>query len=124
KQTVFHCEHECKSGCSIHGLGQPTSCVEFQCPYLLGWSIHRPDTFQAVIERTGGNAASYVPAVPEIVPPGMAIALIESLRSVPAAVKTHGGWTQIILSLDQESDIYSATEEQRKAWTDLIACYS
>jgi hypothetical protein len=117
KPAFTHCQHECTAGCGLHNdVRQPTTCREFHCPYQTGEQIHRPDTFQSILEALGGNIGNYIPAIDETIPVDEAIALIQRTRSLPAFI-INGGWERVILPLDRETDgTWKATEDMTTAW--------
>lgn len=114
KEPLSHCAHECGAGCSIHA-DKPSQCREFDCPYIAGDAIHRPDTFQPFLEELGGNLLCYVPYVPLTVSVEKAKEIMQNTRSIHCAIKLDG-WKPMVLSLDQSSGAFGANQSQVDAW--------
>lgn len=125
KRALCHCEHECSKGCSIHLMtGYPKECREFQCPYLNGDSIYRPDTFQPLLQRLGISLKSFIPWIPVVIPMKQSKKLIRRTRSILCAVKADK-WELITLKLDQpKGDVFSGSDELREAWQELWDKYA
>ena len=104
KEALVHCQHEC-DGCALHHLGtKPQECQEFDCLYRHGAEIHRPDTFQQVLEDAGGNLGNYIPMIPITMDAEAAKKLIKQERCLPAAILVGGQWRSVILPLDRKED--------------------
>lgn len=103
KPALAHCRHECHAGCSIHGH-HPANCRSFACPYLEGAPIHRPDTFQSVLECEIGDIGNYIPAIPVEMPAEEARLKIIETRRLPAFIIVDGQWRNVVLPLDREKD--------------------
>lgn len=125
KPAREHCIYECKQGCSIHGLDQyPQVCDEFECPYLQGKQIHRPDNFQGVLEEIGIGVGSFIPAIPPHIPVKMAEILIRENRSIPAYILVGNEWIKVILSLDRENaKTWTVNEKSMQLWQALFNIY-
>jgi hypothetical protein len=105
KDALKHCSFECAAGCSLHEqTEQPWECQEFHCPYQRGEDVHRPDTFQQVLEESQGNIGNYVPIVPATMDAEAAKRLIKQERCLPAAILVGGQWRSVILPLDRKED--------------------
>jgi len=122
KRELQHCHHECASGCALHeNVNQPNICRTFQCPYIRGEDVHKPDSFQWLLEELGGNMGNFIPAISTQVPVTEAQALIASSRSLPAFILINGQWIETILPLDKEPDgswQTAATDEWAKLYSD------
>lgn len=104
KKPLKSCIYECSSGCSVHSTPvQPKECKDFNCPYILGKDIHRPDTFEALLKELGSSLGCFIPHVPTFVPVDAAQDLIKRTRTVPAALQCDTGWEVAVLSIDQAS---------------------
>ena len=115
KPCLESCPYECSGGCSIFGeSSRPKECVEFECPYLKGDDIHRPDTFQEVLMELGGNMGNYVPTINISIPKEEAIRKIKETRTVPAGYLLGGKWVETILPLDKNGD----TWEPQPPWNE------
>lgn len=111
-----HCRHECQQGCDLHDtFFQPVICHDFMCPYLGGGDIHRPDTFQPLLEELNGDMGNYIPVVPRAMDVEFAKELIRETRSIPAAVLFDGSWVKLVLPLDRQPDGSWVTTEQLHA---------
>jgi len=116
KPERSHCRHECDKGCDLHGtFFQPVACHGFFCPYLGGEDIHRPDTFQPLLEELGGNMGNYIPAVPQAMDVEFAKKTIRETRTVPAAALFDGNWVRVVLPLDRQPDGSWVTDEMMHA---------
>src|ERR1041385_9041190 len=103
KQDREHCLFECSKGCSLHGTEQkPFPCTQFECPYIQGKFIHRPDEFQKVLEEIGIQVGNFIPAIPPYVPVKMAECLIRENRTIPAFIMIGNEWVKVVLSLDRQ----------------------
>jgi hypothetical protein len=125
KPARQHCVYECKQGCSIHGLEKyPEACDGFECPYLEGKFIHRPDNFQDVLEDMDIEVGNFIPAIPPYVPIKIAEGLIRENRSVPAYILIGNEWIKVILSLDREDDkTWVVNERSVQLWGELFKTY-
>lgn len=125
KAPLSHCQHECEAGCSIHEQkGYPKECRDFRCPYLVGDSIHRPDTFQSLLVGLGGNLGGYVPTIPYVIPVLAASKLITETRTVLASRIFDYQWKKIVMPLDTETDgNWYPKEEFLPPWDELCTKY-
>lgn len=125
KPARQHCLFECEKGCELHGKKeQPQTCTDFKCPYLQGKYIHRPDSFQRVLEDMDVGVGNFIPAIPPYVPIKMAECLIKENRSVPAYILIGNEWIRVILSLDrQDAKSWVVNEKSVELWTKLFAIY-
>ena len=121
KLSLSHCSYECKKGCSIHGGEEyPYVCGGFICPYLTGENIHRPDTFQKVLEEAKGNIGNYIPTIPVNFDSAEVRKLIKKSRSVPASIIINDRWHHVILPLDRnENGNWVSTEEIVSVWEEF-----
>lgn len=125
KPARQHCSYECNQGCSIHGLEKyPEACDHFECPYLQGKYIHRPDNFQSVLEEIGVEVGNFIPAIPPHIPVKTAEHLIKENRSIPAYILIGNQWMRVILSLDREDGkTWMVNERSVELWEDLFQTY-
>lgn len=125
KPSLEHCVYECNGGCSIHGMSKyPQPCGDFECPYLQGQEIHRPDNFQETLETMNIQVGNFIPAVPIDVPVRIAETLIKDNRSIPAFVMVGREWVRVILSLDRRSDsLWIVNEKSVELWKELFSLY-
>lgn len=125
KPARQHCLYECNRGCSIHGLEKyPESCDHFECPYLQGQYIHRPDEFQKVLESLNISVGNFIPAVPPHIPVTMAEDLIKESRTVPAFILIGNEWIRVILSLDRtDGKSWVVNDKAVGQWSDLFRTY-
>ena len=125
KPSLTHCSFEIEDGCAIHESEHyPEGCRVFKCPYLDGEDMHRPDTFQQILEDLDGNIGNLIPVVPRSVPPMKAIELIIKTRSVLAAFVLESKWVRAVMPLDREADgSWYPTEQLLAPWADLCAKY-
>lgn len=125
KPAREHCAYECNTGCSIHRLDNyPDSCDHFECPYLEGKYIHRPDNIQDVLEEIDVQVGNFIPAIPPYVPIKKASILIREDRSVPAYILIGNEWVRVILSLDRENaKSWIVNEKSVELWSDLFKAY-
>lgn len=114
KFALQHCQYE-GAGCAIHEQpNYPPMCAGFVCPYLSGADIHRPDTFQQVLEQSKGNIGNYIPMVPTDMLIEDVEQLIRETRSLPAAIMIQNEWTYVMLPLDRRPD---GEWEEAPPWT-------
>jgi hypothetical protein len=125
KPARQHCLYECNRGCSIHELDKyPEACHDFECPYLNGKYIHRPDEFQEVLEEIDVQVGNFIPAIPPHVPVKIAVNLIRENRSVPAYILIGNEWIRVILSLDREdAKTWMVNETSVELWGDMFKVY-
>lgn len=125
KPARQHCLYECSNGCSIHKQAEyPEACDHFQCPYLQGNYIHRPDTFQKTLEEMDIQVGNFIPAIPPYVPVNVAECLIKENRSIPAYILIGNEWIKVILSLDRENGkSWMVNEKSLGLWGDLFKIY-
>ena len=65
---------------------------------------------------------NYVPAVPSCMDSAAAIELIRRTRTLPAAIRVNGVWTDLFLPIDKRPDgSWRASEEAVFAWRELYA---
>lgn len=124
KPELTHCEFEA-IGCAIHEAEcYPEGCRIFSCPYLDGQDIHRPDTFQSVLEEVKGNIGNYIPSIPRSIPVQRAIQLIRETRSVLAEIIWDSKWTRVALPLDRDADgMWYPTGQLLAPWAELCLKY-
>jgi len=129
KPALTHCSHECESGCSIHGADTfPLGCKVFLCPYLAGDEIHRPDTFQYLLESMNITVCAFVPAVPKTIPVEEANDLITRTRTIMAATADlygySGQWVRVVMPLDLEKNgQWYLNKDLLPPWISLCAKY-
>jgi hypothetical protein len=125
KPARQHCLYECNQGCSIHGLEKyPQACNDFECPYLQGKYIHRPDNFQKVLEEMNIEVGNFIPAIPPDISIKMAECLIRENRTIPAFILIGNEWVKVILSLDREdAKTWIVNEKSVELWSDLFKIY-
>lgn len=118
KPALSRCRFECAAGCEVHAtVEQPAACQWFTCPYLAGDAIHRPDTFQRLLETAGGSISNFVPAVAAAIPVDAAETAILKTRTLPAAIMVGNTWVRIILPLDCRADAtWRADEGAFREW--------
>lgn len=105
KPSLTHCQHECGSGCTLHGAPEkPATCRQFECPYLLGNDIHRPDAFRPALDETKCRIGNFIPAISSRIPVERAAALIDATDSIPASIMICGKWTKVIMPMRKESN--------------------
>lgn len=124
KPAQTHCDFELE-GCAIHNDEQyPHNCRVFRCPYLDGEDIHRPDTFQSVLEELGGNIGNYIPSIPRSVPVQRAVRLVCESRSILAVIILDAKWVRVAMPLDREEDgSWYPTQQVLEPWTALCLQY-
>lgn len=125
KPAREHCLYECDNGCSIHREEKyPQACDEFECPYLKGKYIHRPDAFQKVLEDIEIQVGNFIPAIPPHIPIKMAECLIRENRSLPAYILIGNEWARVILSLDREDGkSWVVNDKSVELWVELFNIY-
>lgn len=121
KPGLNHCSHECEKGCALHASEHlPPICRDFHCPYQLMPGLHRPDTFQSLLEELHGTNGGYIPIISDKIPVSDALALIARHRSVMAAFLLGDHWIPLALPIDKNYDnSWTVTEESRRAWKEL-----
>jgi len=115
---------ECEKGCELHGTEKlPDACDQFQCPYLQGEDIHRPDSFK-FLEELGGNIGNYIPAVPTNVPVSLAESLIREHRTLPAFILLGTEWARVTLPLDRNDDrTWTVKDSDVELWRKVFEIY-
>ena len=126
KPSLEHCVHECAEGCRVHATHlQPKECVEFGCPYLAGDPIHRPDSFQEVLESSGMKTRSFVPWIPITIPLEEAIEMIRSTRTIMAGLFREGRWHLVSLILDPPAgQVFTGSHRAESQWFELLKKHS
>ena len=125
KPAQTHCDFEFEGGCVIYREEHfPPGCRLLPCPYLEGEDIHRPDTFQAILEESHGNVGNYIPSIPRSIPIQRALRLIRETRSVLAVIILDGKLTRVALPLDRDAEgMWYPTQEILAPWAELCAKY-
>jgi len=125
KRELRHCHHECERGCALHdNPQQPDICRTFQCPYIRDEEVHRPDTFQPLLESLNGNMGNYIPAVSTAIPIESARQLIADTRTILAYMLLDGRWLQTVLPLDKDANgAWATTEPMVSEWGRLYESF-
>jgi hypothetical protein len=94
----------------------------------MGDDIHRPDTFQALLEGMGITVGEFVPAVPKFIPVQEASDLIAATRTIMAATPAldgrHGQWVKVVLPLDADKEgRWQLSSDLLPPWVDLCSKY-
>lgn len=125
KNELTHCKHECEKGCNIHNdVSQTEICRNFKCPYLFGEDVHKPGSFQKVLEEAKGDMGNYIPAICTFVPVETANGLIIGTRTLPAFILVDGQWILSIIPIDKKEDgSWEVSDTMVKSWSLLYQKY-